>query len=412
MYPKPLTPPRKRRQPHRKLRLFSVAIIVALIGYGAITITRPFAELKPNYTDSSLSITTSPSQLPWPSYGQGAFGLSNGTVIATKGEQDQLPIASVAKVITCLVILERHPLKAGESGPTIKLGARDVALYNDYIAKDGSVMPVFNGHKLTQRQMIQAIMLPSANNVADSLVLWSFGSMDAYLKYANNYLQKQGLTNTKVGVDASGYSPASVSTTTDLIKLGGLAMKQPALAEIAGQKTAVIPDVGTVRNYNSILGSNGIVGLKTGNHDQNGGVFVGAANVQVNGKTITLISALSGANTLSAVLRDSRALLAAASTTFAETTIVKKDAVLGTYTLPDGKHVQAVAAGDLSVTVLRGDTVKARLELEPISYNAKAGKTVGRVTLPATDISDASSLPVVLKQAPVKPDLVYRLLHP
>ncbi len=412
MQHRPLTPPQKKRSFSRKQRLIGLVFAGLVITYCGITIARPFAELAPSVSNDTLTITTQTSNLPWPAYGQAAFGLANGKVIATHGEQTQVPIASVAKVINALVILDKHPLAAGADGPTITLTDEDVALYNHYIAIDGSVMPVRSGMQLTERQMLEALLLPSANNIADSLAVWTFGSIGAYHTYANNYLQKHGLTNTKVGGDASGFLPDSVSTTSDLVKLGALAIKNPALAEIVNEKTAVIPGVGTVRNYNNLLGTNGIIGVKTGNNDQNGGVFLGATTAQVNGKTVVVISAISGAPTLSTVLRDSGTFLAAARTTFAETNIVQKDTVLGTYALTDGSHVQAVASADLSVVVLRGDTVKARVELKKISYNAKPGDTVGHVSIAATDFSPATSVPIVLKQAPVKPSIGYRLLHP
>ena len=412
MQHRPLTPPPKKRGFSRKQRTLSLILVVLIVAYCGLAITRPFSELRPSVSNDTLTITTQTSNLPWPSYGQAAFGLTNGKVIATHGDQVQVPIASVAKVVNALVILEKHPLTAGSDGPTITLTSKDAALYQEYVAKDGSVIPVANGQQLTERDMLEALLLPSANNIADSLALWSFGSVDSYLTYANNYLQKNGLTNTRVGGDASGYLPDSVSTTSDLVKLGALAMKNSVLAEIVNQKTAVIPGVGTVRNYNNLLGTNGVIGVKTGNNDQNGGVFVGATTAQVNGKTVTLISAISGAPTLATVLRDSGTFLAAVRTTFADTTIVQKDTVLGTYALPDGSQVQAVAADNLSLTVLRGDTVKARVTLKTIGYGTRAGDTVGTVSTPASDFSPAKSVPVVLKQSPTKPSISYRLLHP
>jgi D-alanyl-D-alanine carboxypeptidase (penicillin-binding protein 5/6) len=323
-----------------------------------------------------------------------------------------VPIASAAKVITALVILDKHPLAAGESGPRITMTASDVAIYNAYVAKNGSVTPVSVGQKLTERQMIQAVMLPSANNIADSLVIWSFGSIKNYLEHANKFLDQKGLADTTVGVDASGYSPASTSTARDLVKLGALAMQNPALAEISAQKTAVIPGVGTVRNYNSLLGANGIVGIKTGNHDQNKGVFIGAATRTVNGKDVTLISALSGASSLSAVLRDSRSLLVAVQNTFADTTVVQKDAVLGTYRQANGQVLQAVATREVSTTVLRGMVVKADVKLKDISYNTRAGQVIGTIIIPANDFTAEQRADVVLRQAPTKPDIWYRLTHP
>lgn len=411
MRPRPLQPPKKPRRLNLKHSIFTLSLITIAGAYGAVAITKPFAELKPNVPTSNLSITTPAGNLPWPSYGQGAFGLLDGDVIASHGEQSQVPIASAAKIVTALVILERHPLSTGGTGPTITLRENDVALYNKYVAMQGSVIPVSTGQRLSERQMLEALLLPSANNIADSLAIWSFGSVESYISSANTYLKGHGFKNTTIGGDASGYSPDSTSTASELVKLGALAMKNNALAEIVAEKTAVIPGVGIVKNVDTLLGSNGIVGIKTGNNDQNGGVFIGATTAQVNGKQVIIVTALAGAPRLATVLRDSETLLATLRTTFADTTIVTKGTVLGTYAA-NGRTLQAVAADNLNMLVLRGDNVKATTKLQAIGYNTKAGQTVGYVSVVATEFAPAKSVPIVLRQAPLKPDIGYRLTHP
>ena len=49
------------------------------------------------------------------------------------------------------------------------------------------------------------------------------------------------------------------------------AMQVPALAAIAGMPTAVVPVAGVIRNTNTLLGQDGIVGLKTGSTQAAGG---------------------------------------------------------------------------------------------------------------------------------------------
>lgn len=412
MYPTQLRKPQKRRRSHRTPVLILLFIMVASGGYTAYTISQPFARLEPTVSRTNLDVTTPAGNYPWPNYGQGAFGLADGTVVDSFGEQKPVPIASVSKVILALAILQKYPIAAGASGPTYTITEADVASYRQYIAMRGSVMPVAVGQKLTLKQMLQGIMLPSANNIADTLAIWGFGSIAEYHTYANTFLQQNGLAQTKVGGDASGYSNESVSTARDLIKLGALVMKDVTLAEIANQKVATIPGTGLITNYNNLLGSNNVSGIKTGNNDGNGGVFLGSAKVNVNGKTVTVISALSGATTLGQVLRDSGVLLSVAKNQFTTTTIVKKGDILASYRQSDNSLLQAVAANDVTVTALAGSSVRAKVNAESISYENKVGQTVGAITIPATEFTTAQSTPIVLKQAPTKPDLLYRLLHP
>ena len=61
------------------------------------------------------------------------------------------------------------------------------------------------GTSLTQREMLEALLLPSANNVADALAIWAYGSLAGYKSAAQEYLKQHGLTQTTVGSDASGW---------------------------------------------------------------------------------------------------------------------------------------------------------------------------------------------------------------
>lgn len=409
---RPIPPPRRKKRLKVRHTLLAVTIIAITASYSAIAIARPFAELTPSTANDELTITTEASNLPWPNYGQGAVGLADGTILASHGTQTPTPIASVSKVINALVTLDKRPLSAGEVGPTYTMTESDVAIYQRYAAMRGSVMPVRVGQVLTERQLLEGLLLPSGNNVAETLAIWNFGSVEAYHTYANDYLKRNGFTQTKVGGDASGFSAESVSTTQELIKLGSLAMQHPVLSVIVGQQTATIPDVGTIRNTNRLLGSNGVVGIKTGNNDANRGVFLGATTTTINGKPVTVLTALAGGPSIGAVLQDSGTLLAAAKTTFASTNVVKKDTVLGTYRDADGNALQAIAANDLDTQVFRGTTVRAKVMLKDISYSAQAGDIVGTVTVPASAFDSEKRATIILAKAPVKPDVWYRLRNP
>lgn len=412
MQPRSLKPPKKKSRLPKKALIGSVAITILAAAYAAFALLQPIHTLQPNAVHSQLAITTQASNLPWPNYGEGAFGLADGTVITTHGQQVPVSTASAAKLITALVVLDKHPLAAGQSGPIIAITANDAALYQYYATHGGSVMPVRAGMQLTERQMLEGLLLPSANNIADSLAIWSYGSMANYITQANNFLQAHNLLDTHVAGDASGFLPDTTSTASDLVKIGGMVMQNPVLASVVGERVATIPGVGLVSNYNSLLGSNNIVGIKTGNNDVDLGVFVGAATAHFDGKTTTIITALAGAPSLKAVLQDSGNLLAAAQTTFADTLVVKSGTVLGGYVQSDGQRLQAVAAGDLNTTVLRGSTVKATVQLRTVNFSATAGQKVGTVSVAATEFAPARSVPVILKQTPSKPGLWYRLTHP
>ncbi len=411
MYARPTPPPKHRRLRKKHIILSGVVILIAA-SYITIALTRPFAELNPNITRNEFNITTSAGNLPWPSYGQSAFGLVDGSIIDSRGDQTPIATASAAKLITALVILDKKPLTAASDGPIITLDDADVNLYRQYVAQHGSVIPVVAGQKITERDALEALLLPSANNIADSLALWAFGDLQAYITYANSYVANHGIKTTHIGGDASGFSPETTSTATDLVRLGALSMQNPVISQIVAQKSATVNGVGTVRNVNSILGNNGIVGIKTGNNDQDPGIFVGASNLVSNGRTITIITTIAGASSLNQALHDSDSLIAAIRSTFTNTTVVQKGAVVGSYRQPDGRTIQAVVSREVSVQLLRGSTVRCNVDLKAISYNVKQGQTVGYVIVPATHFAAAQKVPVVLAAAPTRPTIQYQLLHP
>jgi D-alanyl-D-alanine carboxypeptidase (penicillin-binding protein 5/6) len=395
----------------RALRLFTLLLIIG--GYCFWVLSQPLSTLKPELSSVTLSTQTLSGNLPWPAYGQAAVGVLGADVVAQHGKQTPVPIASVAKVITSLAVLQKKPLKLGEQGPAIKLGATDTALYNAYVAKEGSVTPVNNGESITEYQMLQAVLLPSANNIADSMAIWAFGSVKAYTDFATSYIKQIGLINTKIGDDASGYAPTTTSTTRDLVKLGQAAMANPVIAEIvATPDTTDVPVAGRIYNVNSLLGTNGIVGIKTGNTLQAGGVFLGASKTTINKKPVTVITAIAGAPNLDTALTDTLPLTQAAQKNFDDTTLIGSNAVVGSYRQPWGNAPVAVAPRELSVLSWKGLAVPITVTLRPISFNAKADDVVGTITAEKSLLAGTKSIDAVLQSAPTKPSVWWRLLHP
>jgi D-alanyl-D-alanine carboxypeptidase (penicillin-binding protein 5/6) len=295
------------RQQRRKIWPFFAVPTSIIILIFAANYLRPLPA--PTATVGLQTPGTSVPTLAWPTWGQQAVAAAGYGQLATNGTQTPLATASIAKVILSLCVLEKLPLKIGEAGPTYTLNAQDVALYQTYVEQDGSLVPVVEGETLTEYQMLEALMIPSANNIADSMVTKVFGGHDAYVAYANDFLQKNGLTQTHIGTDASGYDPSTVSTASELTQVGLLSLKSPVLMQIAGKKSTTLPVAGTVQNYDTILGVNGITGLKTGNNEANPGAFLFTANAHIGGQDIPLTGTVMGADSLDDALQSSTVLV-------------------------------------------------------------------------------------------------------
>lgn len=282
--------PYKTPKRSRKVKIF---ILAAIIG-GFIYITNQpdhAAEAqKPTPPKPAYAAT-----ITWPETARAAaIGVQGKGVVAAHNDTKPRPIASIAKVITALAILEKKPLKGDESGPLIPITEKDEQRYRDYVAQNGTVVLIKAGVPITQRDALEAMLLPSANNVADTAAVWAFGSLKNYQEYANAMLKRLGLHDTTVGSDASGLDPGTTSTASDLVRLGEIALKHDVLAHIVALPAAYIPFAGDIPNYNAMVTKYGYSGLKPGESVQGGNTLLFSTTQTVNGAPETVIGAILG----------------------------------------------------------------------------------------------------------------------
>jgi D-alanyl-D-alanine carboxypeptidase (penicillin-binding protein 5/6) len=109
----------------------------------------------------------------------------------------------------------------------------------------------------------------------------------------NATARRLGMTGTSY-TDPSGLDPSTVSTAADQVRLGTAAMTVPALAAITAMPTAFVPVAGLVRNTNTLLGQDGIAGLKTGSTQAAGGCLLVAAWQEVSGRSALIVAATFG----------------------------------------------------------------------------------------------------------------------
>jgi serine-type D-Ala-D-Ala carboxypeptidase (penicillin-binding protein 5/6) len=231
--------------------------------------------------------------IAWPASGVSAAGISGIGVLPGPGASQPVPIASVAKVMTAYVILRDHPLGAGEPGLPIVVQPGEAAAYPAQARNGDSLVAVTAGEHLTERQALEALLLPSADNMAWILARWDAGSRAAFTFQMNDTARQLGMTDTHY-TDPSGLSASTTSTAADQVRLGMTAMSDPALAHIVALRSAVIPVAGLVRNTNALLGQDGIVGLKTGSDTVAGGCIVLAAWHQARGHHALIVAATFG----------------------------------------------------------------------------------------------------------------------
>ncbi len=393
---------------HTRVKQVILAILVcALAGsYAAYACTQPLAALAPTPT-FAFSRAAKEVSLAWPSYGEAALGAVGYGVLAEHGAEKPLPTASVAKIVTALCVLQQKPLPASEDGPTITLTATDVASYNKYIAMDGSVVRVAIGEQLTERQALEALLLPSANNIAETLARWAFGSINAYNAYANTYVLGLGMDTTTI-TDPSGFLPSTASSPHDLVLLGIAAMRDPIISGIVAMRTANIPVQGTIHNVNVLLGQDGIVGIKTGNNDQDQGCFLFAAQRIIGTQSVTVVGAIMDGPNLGTAMWDALPLIRSAGKNFSPVTVVKAGDKVGSYQVPWGKPVAAIANSTISLLAWNGIPISASIDLQTLHAPARNSANIGTLSVNASQLYTST---LQLNDTIDPPNFIWRLAH-
>lgn len=376
--------------------IYAVTTLVAPLPAAAVTL-EPVATL-----------TQSPATLVLPGFGESAIAADGFGTLATDGPQDQVPIASITKAITALVVLDAKPLvDAADPGPTLTFTQADVEILQQTQAEYGSFGELPASMQLSEKDALTMMLMASANNYAVSLATWAYGSVDAYLVAANAWLAAQGLTGTVVD-DTSGISSGSRSTPADLLRIGSLVMDNASLAQIVGTTSTDIPGVGPVSSTNGLLGESGVNGIKTGTTVDAGATLLYSAVLPVGGQSVHVIGVILGAETHRQLNAAVLALLSSVQASFHEVVLSTADAYIGEALTVWGASSRVAAAESLTRIVFSDTPVTVTPVLTTITSGA-AGTPVG--SLDITIGEEKVTIPLALSSALDDPGPGWRLSH-
>lgn len=350
--------------------------------------------------------------LPWPQAGTAVLSVPGIGELGRSGGDAPKPIGSVAKVMTAYLVLSKHPLEAGEPGPSLTVTAADVRDYRDRVPSGQALVPVKEGEKLTERQALEALLLPSANNIAHMLGVWVSGDQETFVDLMNATAKRLGMSDTHY-TDPSGFDPGTVSTAADQVALGQKAMAIGTFAKIVAEPSAEIPVAGEVHTYNWLLGELGVVGIKTGATDQAGGNVLFAARFDVGVTRVLIIGAVfdqPGTDTpeqLDAADAAARDLLRTAEKSIRQFTLMQIGAAAGTVRTDWGASTPLKAASSATVIGWPGLKIRAAVHTAVPSDQLAAGQTVGTITFHVG--TTAAKIPVKAAEPVPPPSLGWRL---
>ena len=383
----------------------AVLLLVYLIGVVITPVPQANAVMSP-----LASLSTPAAQLSWPDGGQGAIMAPDyPEVSASAGGSGAVPIASITKVITALVILDKKPISGSEGGPSITFTQNDVNIWNEVVANGGSWAPVVAGTSMTERQALTAMLVPSGSNYALSLANWAFGSMSSYVSAAKKWLAAQNLTGTSI-VSPDGLDPDNVSTPKDLLRLGQLVEASPVLTSIVSQQTSEnLPGAGVQQNTNKLLGVDGIDGIKTGNTDQAGYCLLFSALLPVGSEHVRVVGVVLGAPDNDTLWSDVKSLVESTRSGFHQLDLAAEGRVFGSYQTAWGAHSDLVAASTSRVVVWSDTKVTSKTHVQPLT-SGQAGTVMGVITY--TIGSKTQTVKLALRSTVSGPSVGWRLKHP
>lgn len=393
----------------RRVTVFTtIGVLLATGFYLPMTLLAPLEPISPSLI--SVEAPVNPVvELDWPGNGSAAIGAVGFPGLLAQGSDTSArPIASISKVVTSLVVLDAKPLAADESGPTITMTQEDVNEYHRQIANNGSAEPVSAGVDFTQRELLDVVLIASANNYAETMARWAFGSQEAFLAATRTWLDNHELNGIAM-FDASGIDTRNTATPADLVELGKLALANPVMAAIVSSTSASVPYVGTIENTNKLLGWSGVDGIKTGTVELDNVNLLFATTITVGTQTIDLVGVVLGGTSHEELDSAVRALLTTALVGFTEVPLVTEGEAFGTYSSDWEDDTTAVAAKSASVVVWGGVPVTMTVKIDPISTGT-IGQRVGAVTY--TVDGETKSVALTLDDPLEDPGPWWRLTHP
>ena len=198
------------------------------------------------------------------------FDMRTGRVLYKRNPTGRMPIASLTKIMTALIVVDR-------TKPHEKIRVPRDAL--NYSGSGVGVLP--KGKKVPVEGLLAGLLLPSGNDAAIALADHVAGSQGKFVRLMNRRAKQLGLNCTHFA-SPHGLEPRNRSCAADLAAMARMAMDQPRISRVVKNKQLAVkfPIKGGKLYVNSTnpllrLRYKGTIGLKTGSTDKAGHCFVG-----------------------------------------------------------------------------------------------------------------------------------------
>jgi D-alanyl-D-alanine carboxypeptidase (penicillin-binding protein 5/6) len=255
---------------------------------------------------------------------------ATGEILLSRGADRRLPIASITKLMTVLVVLERaRPEDVVTVGP-------------DATSVGESSVHLQPGEQLTVRDLVEAALIQSANDAANALADHvGRGDRARFVELMNAKARTLGLRDTRFvrpdGLDVEGH----YSTVRDVTTLARAAMRSPLVRQVVVRRTEAIAGGRRLHTWNDLLSSfPGLIGVKTGHTSSAGWCQVAAAR----GRGVTIYATVLGSRTRAGRNEDLAELLAWGLSRYRVVSLVEAGRVYARTEAPYGRAPLALVA--------------------------------------------------------------------
>lgn len=290
---------------------------------------------------------------------------ASGKVLFSQNERSERSIASITKLMTALVAVER----CGDLDALVKVDPSAVGV-------EGSSMYLAYGEELSLRELLYGLLLRSGNDAAVAIAIHCAGDVETFVGWMNERAERLGMTHSHFenpnGLEGEGH----YSCAYDMALLARAVLAVPELAEIAATRSITLGSR-TLVNHNKLLWRyEGCIGLKTGYTQKAGRTLVSAAR---RGETTLIAVTLNDGNDWA----DHAALLDYGFANWQSHLLARaaKPVALLPVAGSVTPYVSVVTGKTLRYPLQSGETVTARLTLpQRLEAPVEQGAAVGRLT--------------------------------
>jgi D-alanyl-D-alanine carboxypeptidase (penicillin-binding protein 5/6) len=421
--PAPVSPKNAGRLKRRRwVRLLTglivTVVVIALIAtYVSLTLSAPVGAAAATVHRPDVA-TPAAAAIVMPQVGEAAVSIAGGDdylgstadgIFDSSGGNSPMPMASISKLVTAMVILNSKPLGASGTGPTIIWTKAQHDLYDKYYLLNATIAAMPTGSAMSEHDALETMLVVSACNYAEALADWAFGSNAGFISATKKWLKAHDLTGTTM-IEPTGVDAQNTSTPSDLIAIGKLAMADPAIAAIVAKTSLDVPSLAGMPNTNDLLGSDGIDGIKTGTLIPGGSDLLFSAVVPVGAATpLTVTGVMLGGDSRASVDSAVRSLITSITSGFHEEQLATEGDVIGSYSTPWGAKASMILGKSASTLTWSNTPITSTMTTTTLKTGA-SGEKVGSVNYVAG--KSTVTVPVVLKGKIQGPTTWWRLTHP